>query len=88
MAQGEALQAKAAFEECLALRLRTLPEGHWLLATTRSFLGESLIYLGEPETGKQMMLENYKNLQEKLGSNHEQTRIAKERCIRLLSTLQ
>ena len=56
-----------------------MPEGHWLLATTRSFLGESLIYLGEAERGKTMMLENYEILKEKLGKHHEQTRQAFER---------
>ena len=84
LAQEEFPQAKAAFEECLHLRLKTLPEGHWLLATTRSFLGECLTYLGETETGKRLLTENYQILKEKLGEHHEQTLQAFERLDKFL----
>lgn len=79
MGQGKFQAAKAAFEECFTLRQKTLPAGHWLLATTNSLLGECLTNLGETGTGEKMMLENYEIIKEKLGTNHEQTRQALDR---------
>ncbi len=42
MAEGKPEAAKPVFKECLALRRKTLPENHWLLATTNNFLGDSV----------------------------------------------
>ena len=87
MMQNKFGAAKSAFEECFDLRQKTLPEGHWLLATTKSFLGESLIYIGETAKGRRMMQENYEVLKEKLGMEHEQTRNALERITKFRNSL-
>ena len=79
MAQGEYSDARTALEESLALRRAALPEGHWLLATTLTFLGECLVYLGKTERGLNLMTHNCDLLEAKLGSGHEQTRLACER---------
>ena len=79
MAQGEHLEARSALEESLALRRAALPEGHWLIATTLTFLGECLVYLGDTDQGLSLMTQNCDLLEGKLGSDHEQTRLACER---------
>lgn len=79
MAQGEFAEARSAFEECLTLRKATMPSGHWLLATTLTFLGECFVYLGATEHGLSMIAENCDVLVHKLGGGHEQTRLALQR---------
>lgn len=37
MLLGKYQEAKDAFDECLSIRLRTVPEDHWLLVTTKAF---------------------------------------------------
>ena len=66
-------------EESLSLRRAALPEGHWLIATTLTFLGECLVYQGETERGTNLMTHNCELLEDRLGSGHEQTRLACER---------
>ena len=79
MAQGDLPGAYAAFQECLSLRQSTLPQGHWLIATTMTFIGECLVYLGERERGIAIIGENCEHLVQKLGRAHEQTRLACDR---------
>lgn len=91
MAQGLYPKALAAFEECLALRKKSLSPGHWLLASTYSFIGECLIYLGETEAGSKLLFSNYETLKDKIGAGHEQTRLAKariEECMKFLKARQ
>jgi eukaryotic-like serine/threonine-protein kinase len=85
MEQGQFNEARSAFEECLALRRAALPEGHWLLATTLTFLGECLVYLGETEHGVDLMTQNCDLLEDRLGSAHEQTRLAYQRVEKVKS---
>lgn len=85
MARRSFNEAHTAFEKCLDLRLKTLPADHWLLATTRTFLGECLVYLGDAEIGEKMLLENYRALREMLGDEHDQTRQAGGRILKIIS---
>ncbi|MEO8574715.1 MAG: tetratricopeptide repeat protein [Pyrinomonadaceae bacterium] len=83
MEQGEFAEARSAFEDCVALRRAALPEDHWLLATTFTFLGECLVYLGEIERGAGMVADNCELLERGLGRAHEQTRLGWERLTNL-----
>lgn len=85
MEQDRLSEAEKVLRECLELRRKHLPPEHWVLATTHGFLGECLMRLGQSEIGKNLILESYSDLNEKLGENHMHTRMALARIGKFLS---
>ena len=81
LAKESVPEALRSFETCLELRRVTLPPDHWLLATTQSFIGECLVRLGDISTGRRLLADSYTSLREKLGSDHDQTREARDRLV-------
>jgi len=73
--------AHERFVECLRLRSKTLDPGHWLIAVTKSHLGECLILQGNQALGRELVLNSYEDISERLGPNHEITRQAKLRIV-------
>jgi tetratricopeptide (TPR) repeat protein len=60
---GEAGEARAMFEETLALRRKILPADHWGIADVESRLGEALAATGEREKGRELMTRGLAGLQ-------------------------
>ena len=79
LARGEYEKACEYFNTCLELRMNTLPADHWLIAATKSLLGECHVYMGNTADGQRLLWENYELLRERLGPEHERTVLAKER---------
>ncbi len=76
MGKNQAEKAEPLFRESLALREKTLDAEHWNLDTSKSVLGECLAKIGKLDEAENLLSQSYKNLKEKIGEQHEQTRNA------------
>jgi len=72
-------KAETLLRECLALRLETLPPGHWLIATAEGYLAESLLQMERFDEAAPLLQKSYETLLAKLGENHEHTKQAQTR---------
>jgi len=57
MAAGRFVEAEEILRGCLAMRRKTLPEGHWLLADTQSRLGLAVAGKGDFALAEQLMVD-------------------------------
>lgn len=72
-------EAKSLLQECMELRKKTLPPDHWLIATAEGYLGECLLQLNKFDEASKLFQKSYKTLLEKLGNDHEHTKLARKR---------
>jgi len=79
---GRPHEAVEALEEARAMRRTSLGEGHWLVASCASQLGEALIDAGRHEEGKTLLRESHDILHSQLGPEHDITRAARARLER------
>lgn len=76
-------EAEAAFRDALAIREQGLPAGHWLIAATRSALGEALAVQRRYAEAEQLLLAALEVLRKERGEEQELTRLAKTRLVML-----
>jgi serine/threonine-protein kinase len=76
MGMGNPEKAEPLLRESLILRQNTLSADHWILDTSKSILGECLAQIGNYAGAETFLFQSYKNLKEKLGKDHEQTKNA------------
>jgi len=79
LAINQPAKAEMLLRECLALRLETLPPGHWLIATAEGYLAESLLQMERFDEAAPLLQKSYQTLLAKLGENHEHTKQAQTR---------
>ncbi|HKP67661.1 MAG TPA: tetratricopeptide repeat protein [Pyrinomonadaceae bacterium] len=75
--------AEPLVRECIKLRERTLPADHWLIDAALGYLGECLLEKGHFDEAAPLIRKCYFALRDKLGPEHEHTRSAKRRLVRL-----
>lgn len=63
----------------IVLRRKTLPAGHWLIATAEGYLAECYLQTGKIEQATPLLEDGYQILLDKLGANHELTILAQKR---------
>ncbi|MBU0640736.1 MAG: serine/threonine-protein kinase [Planctomycetes bacterium] len=88
--QSKSLSAAGRFDEaadllrvCLAMRQKTLPEGHWLIADTISQLGGVIAEQGAFEEAEPLLLDACARLEENRRAPLEERRAAIQRIVRL-----
>jgi len=79
---GEAGAGEEAIREGTRLREAVFPPDHWVMAHTRSLLGEVLVRGGKTIEGEQLLEEGYQGLLAALGPDNVRTRQARERLER------
>lgn len=80
---GDRAGAERDIREGLALRRAILPPAHWLIASTESALGECLMARGNMAEAEPLLTSSYARLLESRGPDHERTRDARRRLVRL-----
>ncbi len=83
---GDALGGEEAIREGTRLRVAVFPPDHWVMAHTRSLLGEVLARGGKTAEGQQLLDQGYRGLLESLGAENIRTRQSKERLDRWRGT--
>ncbi len=68
-----------ALREGLRLREAVFPPAHWVLADTKSLLGEVMVRGGKSAEGNRLLEEGYRRLREALGPDNHRTRRASKR---------
>ena len=84
MEQSDLKAAEDFLRECFELRRKTMSAEHWLVASAKSILGECLAKQKRFEEAEKFLLESYEILKKVLGENHEQTRKAWRRIVKLM----
>ncbi len=79
---GRAAEAEPALRESLAIRQEVLPEESWLIASSKSALGDCLRALGQLEDAERLLLEAVIHL-DASAAPQERRREARERLVRL-----
>ncbi|MCW5961682.1 MAG: tetratricopeptide repeat protein [Pyrinomonadaceae bacterium] len=87
MGGGDSVSAEELFRQSLSLRERTLAPDHWILDTSRSILGECLAQNGKTAEARDLLVQSLENLTEKLGSQHEQVKNARQRLRKFESAM-
>jgi hypothetical protein len=80
---GRHEEAERWLRESLALRTRTLPAGHWALASSRSALGAHLVLAGRFGEAEPMLLEAEQTLAAALGDRAPIVADARRRLVDL-----
>jgi tetratricopeptide (TPR) repeat protein len=70
---GRFAEAEAALQDCLALRRRHLPDGHWLTAAAESVLGEHYAMAGDYEEAERYLQRGYSGLVQARGADNPRT---------------
>jgi len=68
--------ARALARQCVEVRRRSLPEGHWQIAEAQSLLGACLQAEGKFERAEELLLQSLDVLRESRGPSDEHTRTA------------
>lgn len=76
---GDPRAGEEAIREGLRLRAAVFPADHWVMAHTKSLLGEVLVRGGKPTEGIRLLEDGYRGLREALGPDNHRTRQARER---------
>ena len=84
MEQSDLKAAEDFLRECFELRRKTMSAEHWLVASAKSILGECLAKQKRFDEAEKFLLESYETLKKVLGENHEQTRKAWRRIVKLM----
>ncbi len=83
MEEGRFEQAAALLRGCLAMRQKTLPEGHWLIAETMGQLGGAIAGEGKYAEAEPLLLEGYAGMKDNRQVPVERQRRAIQRIIQL-----
>ncbi len=83
IANGEFLDAEKLLRVCLLTRQKELPPGHWLIADTRSLLGEAVAGLRRYDEAETLLLEACVGLKTSSEASPERKRDAVARIVRL-----
>ena len=83
MREGRFAEAATQLSGCLTLREKELPEGHWLIADTRSLLGEAMVGEGKYVGAEPLLLESYAEMKDNRQVPPDRKRRAIERIVRL-----
>jgi serine/threonine protein kinase len=86
MEEGRFTEAEEVLRGCLAMRRKSLPGGHWLIADARSRLGGAIAANGRFVEAEPLLLEACKTLQEDPQVTADVKRQAIERVIRLYAS--
>ena len=83
-ATGKADDAEAALRDSLAVRTRSLPPSHWLIASSQSVLGEHLLrHQHRYPEAEPLLLAGYEGLRARLGPGDPRTRAGLTRVVAL-----
>jgi hypothetical protein len=74
--------AEPLLRECLAIRVSVLPPGDWLIADTKSMLGEALSRLGRFDEAEPLLLAGFNVIKAKPRAPAKAKRAALDRLIR------
>jgi tetratricopeptide (TPR) repeat protein len=75
--------AEPFLRECLEIRQKALPEGHWLIADTMSLLGATLARQGEFEEAEPLLVNGYAALTANPNTLEDRKGLALERLVEL-----
>ncbi len=84
--RGNPAAAEMLVRECVEIRRKALPQGHWLTAAAQSVLGECLVVLGRHAGAETLLLEAYDQIKAALGAEDERAHAAVDRIINLYET--
>jgi tetratricopeptide (TPR) repeat protein len=85
MKEGAFGQAEPLLRACLAMRQKALTEGHWLIADTKSLLGEALAGQDKFAEAERMLLEGYAGMERSPQADERRKRAAVQRIVGLYS---
>ncbi len=83
VSHGEHAEAETRLRECLEIRKRILPEGHWFIANTNSILGGAIAGQGRYQEAEPLLLESYSSLKD----DHEALLARKREALKRLVEL-
>ncbi len=82
IAEGEFLDAEGLLRACLLMRQKELPPGHWLIADTRSLLGEAVAGQRRFDEAEPLLHDGYAELKADREAPLESKREAAARIVR------
>jgi tetratricopeptide (TPR) repeat protein len=80
---GRAREAEPILRESLALRRKSLPDGHWQISSSESALGACLTAEGRHAEAEALLLRAETALESSRGPQHERTVEARRRLVAL-----
>ncbi|MEQ1691857.1 MAG: serine/threonine-protein kinase [Gemmatimonas sp.] len=83
LALGQLASGEAALRDALRIRERALPPEHWLIAASRSALGEALMLRNQFAESERLLLPAYDRLRSARGDSAELTVLARRRLAKL-----
>ena len=78
-----AAEAEGLLRECLAIREKVLPEGHWQRANAKSILGGSLLVQKKFDEAEPLLLSGYDGLAQAKDTPAERLTEAQQRVVEL-----
>jgi hypothetical protein len=79
MGQGHLKSAEAHFRDSLALRSAVLPPTHWLIASSKGYLGECLTAEGRFAEAESLLIASRRDLAAAVGESDKRTKAADAR---------
>jgi hypothetical protein len=84
--EGRARQAEPLLRESPDLRCRSLPAGHWLIASSEGVLGGCLTALHRYREAERLLLRAHAAMSATLGETHERTVDTRRKLVALYET--
>jgi non-specific serine/threonine protein kinase/serine/threonine-protein kinase len=80
---GDARRAEEVLRESLAIHVKALPQGHWMIAATETLIARALVDQRRFAEAERLMLEAYPIVDAQFGAGHRRVTAVVERVVAL-----